>query len=185
MQIYYPSLKAIHQQTLQLDNEQCKHCHQTHQLISHGFIRKKQVGAAPEAVGKRVFCSNRNRRSGCGRTTQLYLDATLRYLHYAGQRVVMFVLSRIVGTTIQQAYEQATGTINPRNAYRWLDKLFAQLSHYRSLFYQPPLQDADLAITSSQSLRWQLLISTFNVLLRQFRHSLCSAYQHQLQRSFL
>jgi len=35
MQTYYPSLEAINQQTLQLESEQCKHCRQTHQLVSH------------------------------------------------------------------------------------------------------------------------------------------------------
>ena len=78
MQIYYPSLQAIEQQTMQLDSEQCAHCKQTHQLVSHGFIRKKRAGAEPEAVGKRVFCSNRNHHAGCGRTMQLYLDSTVR-----------------------------------------------------------------------------------------------------------
>ena len=63
MQIYYPSLQAIEQQTMQLDNEQCVHCKQAHQLVSHGFIRKKRVGAEPEAVGKRVRC--RHIRPGC------------------------------------------------------------------------------------------------------------------------
>ena len=53
MQIYYPNLQAIQQQTLQLESEQCKHCRQTHQLVSHGFIRRKRVGAQPEAVGMR------------------------------------------------------------------------------------------------------------------------------------
>ena len=83
MQIYYASLPAIEQQTRQLDHAQCRHCGQTQQLVSHGFIYKKQVGADPIATGKRVLCSNRHQHTGCGRTMQLYLDATVRYLHVA------------------------------------------------------------------------------------------------------
>jgi hypothetical protein len=42
MQIYYESLDAITQQTAQLDRLSCRHCGQTAQLISHGYIYKKQ-----------------------------------------------------------------------------------------------------------------------------------------------
>jgi hypothetical protein len=118
MQTYYPSLDAIHQQTLQLELEQCQHCQQTHQLVSHGFIRKKRNCADRQAVGKRVFCSNRHQRTGCGRTMQLYLDSTLRYLHHAGSAVVAFVLLLLAGIPIGLAYMQATGKDTPRHAYR-------------------------------------------------------------------
>ena len=106
MQTYYPSLEAIHQQSMQLGGEQCKHCGQAHQLVSHGFIRKKQPGMRdPQSVGKRVFCSNRHHRTGCGRTMQLYLDSTVRYMHYAGAAVVVFVLLLLTGASITLAFE--------------------------------------------------------------------------------
>jgi hypothetical protein len=155
---------------------------------STGFSRlhlQKKVGANPEAVGKRVFCSNRNNHTGCGRTVQLYLDSTVRYLHYAGCCVVAFVLSLTTGMTIQRAYQAATGTATPRNAYRWLNRLAAQLSFYRSLSHQPPLQDADPIVAANRPLRAVLLISTFKALLQRFVQPLCASYQRQLQRSFL
>ena len=188
MQIYYPSLEAIEQQTRQLDHEQCSHCKQTHQLVSHGFIRKKKVGGEPEAVGKRVFCSNRHQYTGCGRTLRLYLSATVRYLHFSGTAVVAFVSSLISGMTIQHAYQHATGTATPKNAYRWLNRLCAQLSIYRSLAHQPPLQntaDTGLVVALKRRLRLLPLLSTFKTLLRQFGQPLCAAYQGQLQRSLL
>lgn len=186
MQIYYPSLQAIEQQTMQLGSEQCVHCKQAHQLVSHGFIRKKRVGGEPEAVGKRVFCSNRHRYTGCGRTLRLYLDSTVRYLHFAGTAVVAFVLSLIAGSTIQHAYHHATGAATPRNAYRWLNRLCAELSIYRSLAHQPPLQntaDTGLAVALNRRLRLLPLLSTFKALLQQFGEPLCATYQGQLQRS--
>ena len=185
MQIYYPSLQAIEQQTMQLGSEQCVHCKQAHQLVSHGFIRKKRMGGEPEAVGKRVFCSNRHRYTGCGRTVQLYLDSTLRYLHYAGITVVAFVLALITGMTNQRAYHHATGAATPRNAYRWLNRLGAQMSAYRSLSHRPALQDTGPGVAANWPLRWELLTSTFKGLLQQFGQPLCAGYQLQLQRSFL
>lgn len=153
---------------MQLDHAQCTHCKQAHQLISHGFIRKKRVGAEPEAVGKRVFCSNRNQRTGCGRTVQLYLDLTVRYLHHAGSCVVAFVLSLMAGMSIEHAYHHATGVATPRNAYRWLHRLYAQLSFYRSLSHRLPLQDTDPIVAVNRPLRLVSLISTFQVLSQRF-----------------
>ena len=184
MQRYYSSLPAIEQQTRQLEHAQCAHCKQTQQLVSHGFIRKKRVGAEPEAVGKRVFCSNRNNRTGCGRTMQLYVESTVRYLHFSGSCVVAFVLSLIAGLTVEHAYDLATGTATPRNAYRWMNRLRAQLSAYRSLSHRAPLQDATAIGAANHSARLVSLTSTFKALLQRFGQPLCAAYQSHLQRSF-
>lgn len=148
MQVYFPSFQAIEQTTQQLENMQCRHCQQTQQLISHGIVYKKQVGAQPQPIGKRVFCSNRNHHTGCGRTMRLYLNTMVRYLHYAGQQVLAFVLALMTSMSVQQAYCQATGTADPRHAYRWLLRLYAQLSCYRSLWHQPtlPLWDTSIAV---------------------------------------
>lgn len=183
MKIYHASLQAIQQQTMQLCHEQCTHCKQRYQLISHGFIYKKQAVAKPEqAVGKRVFCSNRDGHTGCGRTIQLYLDKTVRYLHYAGACVVAFILLLMGGMSVQLAYLQATGTVDPRNAYRWLSKLWAQLSRYRSLLHQPLPQQPGV---TGRSPRLGLLASTFEALLRQYGQPLCAHYQLKLQRALI
>ena len=185
MQIYFPSLQAICQQTTQLDLVQCAHCQRSRQLVSHGFIRKKRVGAAPQAVGKRVFCSNRNQRTGCGRTMQLYLDATVRYLHHGGATVVAFVLSLIAGISIERAYTGITGAGTARNAYRWLARLSAQLPCYRSLSHRPPLREAGAAAAPGHALRQSTLVTTFEALLQRFGQPLCATYQQQLQRPLL
>jgi len=185
MRTYYPSLPAIEQQTGQLEHEHCAHCKQAHQLVCHGFVRRKRVGGEPEALGKRVFCSNRNNRMGCGRTMQLYLESTIRYLHHAGERVVTFVLSLLNGMSIQHAYRHATGTVTPRHVYRWLNRLCAQLSVYRSLSHRPPLRDVVPTIVAHRPERVATLRSTFEALLQRFGQPLCAAYQAQLQRSFL
>jgi hypothetical protein len=185
MQIYHPNIQAIQQQTMQLDHASCVHCKKSQQLISHGFVRKKRTGGEPESVGKRVFCSNRNNRTGCGRTMQLYIDSILRYLHRSGHVIVEFVLALNAGQTIQNAYHRATGCEVPaRQAYRWLHRLAMQMSYYRSLFHQPPLDDKP-NMTLNRPVRLITLHSTFTLLIQQFGQPLCSAYQWQLQRSFL
>jgi hypothetical protein len=185
MQVYFPSFDAIEQHTHQLQDQPCRHCGQTRQLISHGRVYKKRPGAAPEPVGKRVFCSNRNRHTGCGRTMRLYLDASVRRLHYAGRQVVAFVLGLLASLTIQAAYFQATGTSKPRHAYRWLVRLEARLSDYRCLCHSAPLAAAPALLDGSPALRRSLLASTFGQLLVRFGQPLCAGFQQQLQRSFL
>lgn len=186
MQTYYPSLDAIHQQTMQLAPEQCQHCRQTHQLVSHGFVRKKRAGGDPYPVGKRVFCSNRHHRTGCGRTMQLVLDSTLRYMHHAGSAVVAFVLWLLAGVSIALAYTHATQAQSPRHAYRWLHRLEAQMSVYRSLFHQPPLNEQPPPFgVRPHGLRRTLLASTFAALLSRFKQPLCQTFQSQLQRPFV
>lgn len=183
MKTYYSSLHAIQQQTRALFHEPCRHCLQNHHLISHGFIYRKRSATEPkQPVGKRVFCSDRHGHAGCGRTMQLYLDTTIRYLHYTGGCVVAFVLALLTGVTVQQAYEQATGTPEPRQAYRWLHKLFAQLSAYRRVLHQPVFQPVQ---TANPNPRRSLLASTFTALLPLFGPPLCAGYQQSLQRSFL
>jgi hypothetical protein len=185
MQIYFPSLQAIEQQTTQLDLAQCAHCQRTRQLVSHGFIRKKRVGGKPEAVGKRVFCSNRNQRTGCGRTMQLYLDATVRYLHHGGATVVAFVLALMAGMSIERAYNNATGAVTACNAYRWLARFSTRLPLYRSLVHRPPLWEANPDAMPNHSMRRPLLMATFAALLQRYGQPLCAAYQHQLQAPLL
>lgn len=185
MNVYYPSLLAIERQTMELDAIRCLHCHQTQQLVSHGFIYKKQSCAEPEPVGKRVFCSDRYNRIGCGRTMRLYLDTSVRYLHRSGCTLVAFVLALIAGMPIRQAYQQATGSANPRHAYRWLHRLGAQLSIYRCIAHRPPLPEIAAQPQPSRPARLLSLTSTFKALLNQLGHRPCAIYQLKWQRSFL
>ena len=115
---------------------------------------------------------------------QLYLDATLRYVHHAGSAVVAFVLLLIAGISIGLAYTQATGAQTPRHAYRWLHRLHAQISAYRSLFHQPLFAPPLVCAVQSPCLRRGLLASTFTALLARLKQPLCQAYQSQLQRPF-
>jgi len=179
MTTYFSSLQDIERYTHQLQHETCQHCKHTQQLLSHGYIRKKSEGSSP--VGKRIFCSNRHPHTGCGRTLQLYLASVVPALHYPGSVLIAFFLAFIQGITITKAYLTATGACSARNAFRWLHKAMARLSHFRSLFH-PPLSAQK---ASESSLKRVLLGSTFQGLLQHFSEPLCSRLQLKLQRAFL
>jgi len=99
------------------------------------------------------------------------------------------LLALMAGQTVQQAYRQATGTADPRHAWRWLNRFFAQLSSYRSLSHQAPLQNADgavaVSVAANRPARYGLLASTCTQLLQRFGPLFCAQYQQQTQRVFL
>ncbi|MFQ3248044.1 MAG: hypothetical protein ACI9SP_004704 [Arenicella sp.] len=78
MQRFFDSFSIINLFTLSLDHHQnktqCAHCLKNNQFISHGIIYKQTSIAERKPVGKRIICSNRYGRSGCGRTVQLYVS---------------------------------------------------------------------------------------------------------------
>ena len=57
----------------------CPHCGRSETLIGHGFVRGYSESCSDSEVrGRRIFCSNRALRSGCGRTFSTSLMTTLR-----------------------------------------------------------------------------------------------------------
>jgi hypothetical protein len=58
----------------------CPHCRQTGALIGHGFLRGYAEQGSEVVVrsrGRRVFCSNREQRPGCGGTFSVLLSTVL------------------------------------------------------------------------------------------------------------
>lgn len=182
---FFPNLTTLHRFTLELDRHQekitCHHCGKHGQLVSHGFVYRKQHNANPKAVAKRIFCSNRHRRSGCGRTQQLYLSEVLPRLSYTTIHLFVFLASLIAGLTIHQSYQQATGSHEPRNAYRWLHKASLRLSNYRTSLQRPDLASR----FPSRVKRLQLLLSTFSQLFSQSDLTNCQQFQLRYQQPFL
>ena len=132
MDTFYPDIESLDAFTFSLDalgeKIQCKHCHQCGQMISHGFIYKQRASAEKEPVGKRVFCSNRYGRSVCGKTHQLYVAHCFPYLRYGAAQLLNFLSSLLMECVLEDAYEAATGQVEPRNAWRWLKRLTRNLT---------------------------------------------------------
>ena len=134
-------------------------------------------------VGIRIFCSNRYGRAGCGSTFRLYLSEEIPTLQYSTTHLFTFLASLITLFNIQSAYEKATGTRDPRNAWRWLNKLQAQLIHYRCLLKTR----SENAVESfkSRAQRLQVLLPTIQRLFLKISESPCAHYQTIHQVSFI
>ena len=141
MQRFFSSLAVIEQLISALNTtgsrHSCPNCNKSDQWVSHGFLYKKPG----EKAGKRVLCGNRYGKSGCGHTQPLYLDDVVPQRRYRLPVLLAFVLSLLKGATVEQAYYQAIGHhhSSPRQAWRWLNSLWTNMSVFRE------------RITSSQS----------------------------------
>jgi hypothetical protein len=187
MSHYFDNLDTLQQFTMELDRHTdtlaCKHCQNSGQFVSHGFVFKKHYNGDKRVVGKRLFCSNRYRRKGCGRTLRLYLSEQIPKLAYSTIELTLFLCALIAGDSIQQAYQKATHCSDTRNAYRWLDKLERKLTDYRQHMKrstQPPSGQF-----LSRTRRLQVLLPTIVILLKSLGSKLCQHYQLRYQQAFM
>lgn len=176
---YFSSLEAVQQATCLLEGEACPHCGRVQCLISHGFIYKK-TDTGWLCVGKRVFCSNRRQRRGCGRTCPWYVASVLRFMHYCGSVLFAFVAALAKGMAVEAAFVRATGAFDARQAWRWMDKLEANLSSLRSA-----LRCAPLSCGSTLPRRRQWIVQTFEALYAVFGPPLLATFQLTWQRVLL
>ena len=96
----------------------------------------------------------------------------------------MFLLALLAGQTTQQAYQTATLTTEPRNAWRWLNKLQRKLIDYKAMIYNRLLKTPAGCGTATQTQRG-ILVSTLQHLFALFGEHVCIHYQRQMQTAFM
>lgn len=187
MQKYFNNIESIDSFTLSLDYHknklQCLHCNKSDQFVSHGFIYKQRSISLAEKVGKRVFCSNRYGRSGCGRTFQLYISCEFISFQYGATQLSIFIASLLVNLTVHASYQKATGQSESRNAWRWLNKLMVKLTDYRRFLKARTQTVSTLFISKAR--RLQILFPTLKRLFSKMDNCPCSYYQYFHQTSFI
>lgn len=184
MKCFFESIDEIQRFTQQLGLQtsiRCPHCGKCRQLISHGFIYRFQDGLSV-AIGKRLFCSNRFGRTGCGRTVQLYLADHIPKLHFGAAGVFTFISALFVASSIQKAYEAATKTADPRNAYRWIKRLWERIALFREIVLR--FQKKSDAQFKNRTRRFELLLPIFKSLFDQLGAQPIAKYQMLLQKNF-
>lgn len=89
--------KAIHHQLKHLN---CPFCRTIGNLILHGFL----YGYDKKRRGRRIFCSNRNKRRGCGRTCSLLIAGFLKYFRLKSSELWVFINGLLQGLSKQAAW---------------------------------------------------------------------------------
>ena len=187
MQRFFSSIEAIDQFTQSLDGHsdslQCHQCRASGQLVSHGFVFKQRSRRLSERVGKRVLCSNRYGRSGCGRTFQLYLDSEVPCLQYGAAQLTAFIVAILANLSVVRAYQCAVGCTETRHGWRWINRLMGRLMEYRCAVKTAILPA--LPTISSRCRRLQLLLPTLAALPTSAVRCPCSDFQHNTQSRFI
>ncbi len=185
MKRFYTNFDTIDSFTLSLDFHQneleCTHCFKDDQFVSHGIIYKQRSSTFAEKVGKRIFCSNRYGRSGCGRTFQLYIANEIPHFRYGAAHLFVFIISLLANMNIPEAYHQATGQTESRNGWRWVSRFMLKLSEYRSFLKVRCDNDINRFHLASNSLKHCLptLARLFSL-----KNNGCFNFQITLQRPF-
>lgn len=83
-----------------LKHTSCPHCHTVGSLIRHGVLTGFDDTNPPRRTvrAQRIYCSNRHRRRGCGRTFSVRLAHTIRRLSLSTRTLWGFLRRAVTGT---------------------------------------------------------------------------------------
>ena len=180
-QAFFDTLESLDDYSIQLGKAisgvQCQHCQCDTQWVSHGFVYKKSHSGKRDAVGKRVLCSGRGHKGGCGRTIRLYLSSRVPRFQYSVNAFFTFMKTFLL-VSVDIAYQQATGCSSSRHAYRWLNRLYQNIGRYR---YRIPMLRH--AVRKQMSKRLAVLMETVSGLVQQFYSG--ESYQYSAQEGLV
>ena len=180
----YDSIEAIERVTHTLDSSPltCPKCTQAPPLVSHGFVYKYLSSKDKMKVGKRLWCSYRYGRSGCGATVRLYMAEIIPRHRYTATELTIFLITLMFSLSISTAYKAATNSDEPRNAYRWVAKLKQKLSTYRTfLNHRTEYSTQDIASIPAPL---RTLVPTLIALKEKLGDVLCPCFQTLTQSAF-
>jgi hypothetical protein len=97
----------------------CPHCHTVGMLIRHGVLTGFDDRNPPRITirARRIYCSNRHRRRGCGRTFSVRRADTIRRLSLS-TRILWGFLQRAVAGTIAAAVRDTNSPRSDRTLQR-------------------------------------------------------------------
>lgn len=159
----------------------CPHCKLFGQLILHGYLRGYSEKHANLKVirGKRFFCSNRNRRKGCGKTFSLLLPDFIKKFTLSAASLWTYFKTLLAGYSKKKAFESLCLPFTIATAYRLWKKLVLAQPELRTYLTQitapPPMQCLS-----------EPLLQTITHLQAAFPEVPCpiSAFQQHFQVSF-
>lgn len=158
----------------------CPHCKHSGTLIGHGFLRGYAEHGSERVIrGRRLFCSDRSLRQGCGRTVAILLDCVMP--RFSVRTTMLFALAAAVigGRSLRSAWQLAAPSLSLSSVYRLWQRLLGAQSTWRTRLLMrcvPPVTMSPVPLAQ---------------LLDHFRMALApcqcpfSAFQNQLQSPLL
>lgn len=124
--------KKIHHN---LKHYKCPFCNLIGYLNLHGYLKGYDFNGNYKDVlrGHRIFCSNRNKRGGCGRTLSILLSLFIKHFILTANTIWNFFINIANGNNKWMSFKKA----NPRNpapssAYRLWRRFKANQSYLKT-----------------------------------------------------
>lgn len=114
--------------------QRCRHCGRAGNLHGHGWRMGCGEGVAGRVCrGIRVYCSQRHRRSGCGRTFTVWLSGQVPGHTVSAACLWRFLLALMQSPSALAAWQKARTGFSLESAYRWLRRMRGNQTHVRTL----------------------------------------------------
>jgi len=111
----------------------CAHCGRYGNLIGHGLLRGYAERSSDTVVrGRRVLCSDRGRKRGCGRTVSTLLTRFVERCTVVAATLWVLFGGLADGLSVERAAEKAKFPLDVRSAYRVSFRLKKQTLAWRS-----------------------------------------------------
>ena len=161
----------------------CPHCQVTGRLVLHGFLRGYDESSPREKTlrGRRIFCSNRNNRQGCGRTFSVWLADKIRRLSLSAGGLWTYLQS-VVADGISAAIRRVDCHLSDRQMQRIWKRFDLGQSPIRAALWQeckPPEPPAKSSPFPAAEVLAHLQAAFPN------SDSPIAAFQHALRRFFV
>jgi len=138
---------ALDEKLAQAKQLACPHCRRTGMLVGHGLlVGYAESSSERETRGRRLLCSARFRRSGCGRTFSVLLASVIAGFVVRTPTLSRLMASVVAGLSRKAAWERMGVSLSLRSGYRLWQRLLAAQSHLRTTLsrLQPPPACADV-----------------------------------------
>lgn len=111
----------------------CPHCGSSGFLILHGYLRGYRDDEDGRVIrGHRIFCSNRNRKRGCGRTFSVLLAGFIRHCVVTARTVWRILEGVLKGLCVFVLYKQSFTQLGLSSLYRIYHRFCSHQSWIRS-----------------------------------------------------
>lgn len=124
----------------------CVHCGRYGNLIGHGFLRGYAEHGNERVVrGRRILCSGRGRKRGCGRTVSMMLTHFVQRCVVTAVSLWALFSGLAEGLSVERAADKALFPLAPRSAYRTVAALKKRSLSWRSWLSEtstPPASDS-------------------------------------------
>ena len=162
----------------------CPHCNIVGTLIQHGYLRGYDDNNLKQKAvrARRIFCSNRNARHGCGRTSSIWLADKIRRLSLNAATLWRFLQHAIVGSILA-----AARTTDCHLSDRTWQRIWTRFNQGQSQIRTALLGLCPPPELPAEASRWPTAAHVLAHLQATFPHADCpiTTFQHTMRTFFV